>query len=139
MPRKIEEKNIGAKVNEIKNMRLKGEMEWEIDFSEMPHYLQDDEGNAFKPFLFAIVHPESYFVIKAHLASPTGDYFLEFLDELLNTLIKSEFYPKKILVKKKELFDFFSEILKELNIELELVGRTRAVESIKREYSRQFK
>ena len=99
-------------------MKLIGEMEWEIDYSEIPHYLQDDEGNAFKPFLFAIVHPESYFVIKAHLVIPTGNYLLEFLDELLNTLIKSEFYPKKILVKKKELFDLSFEILEELNIEI---------------------
>lgn len=107
MPKKIEDNKIRAKVKEIKKMGLKGKMEWEIDFSEISHYLQDDEGNAFKPFLFAIVHPESYFVIKAHLASPAGDYCLEFLDELINTLIKSEFYPKRILVKKKELFDLF--------------------------------
>ena len=70
---------IQAKIDKLKKMNLKGKMDWELDYSETNYYLLDAKGRKVKPFLFIIAHPESYFVIKAHIASPADDYLLEFL------------------------------------------------------------
>ena len=130
---------IQEKIEKLKKMNLSGKIDWEIDYSELNYYLKDEHGKNIKPFLFIIAHLESYFVIKAHLTSPSGDYLLEFLYEFLDSLEKADFYPKKILVKKNDLYNLFADVLKDLNINLSLVKRTPAVEYFKRESGQLFK
>jgi len=120
------------KIKKLKEMNLTGEMDWEIDYSPLPMDFEDEAGDKFKPYLMGIVHPESYFVIKMHVANPNQDYLNEFLDEVMNALIESEFYPKRILVKKQEFFNKLKKELAGLNIEIKLVKRTKAVEDFKR-------
>ncbi len=108
-------------------------MDWEIDYSELPYDLKDENGNKIKPFILMIVHPESYFVVGSYLASPNNNYLQEFLDKILNIIKDGSFLPGRILVKKKELFNLLLSPLKKMNIELEMVKRTKTVESVKKE------
>jgi len=131
--------NIKKKINKIKKMNLNGKMDWEIDYFELDNVFQDEKGNIVRPLLLVIVHPESYYVIGTHLVSPFGDYLPEFLEKILDYIEKSEFCPGKILVKKSELFTSLKDILKDLNIRLELIKRTKSVESFKKESKKFFK
>lgn len=114
-------------------------MDWEIDYSEITYSLKDENGKDIKPLLLVIVHPESYFIIGSHLASPNNNYLQEFLDKILDVVKNGQFCLGKIFVKKKELFDFLQDSLKKMNIELEMIKRTKAVESVKKEMSKYFK
>lgn len=118
---------------------IERKMDWEIDYSEIAYSLKDEDGRDIKPLLLIIVHPESYFIISSHLASPHNNYLQEFLDEILNKIKDGPFSPGRILVKKKELFDLLLNTLKKMDIELEMVKRTKTVESVKRDMSKFFK
>ena len=89
--------------------------------------------------MLIIVHPESFFVLGSHIASLKSDYLQEFSKKILDVVKNSPFLPEKILVKKKELFDLLENKLKKMNIELEMVNRTKAVESVKKDMSKMFK
>lgn len=133
------DKKLKKRILKIKKMKLKGELEWEMDYSEISRQvLKDELGNAFHPLMLAIIHPDSRFAITVHIANPSSNYLLEFLDKTLEVIEKKEFYPKKIAVKKQELYDMLRDVFKDLNIEVKLVKRTRSVESFKRTFSREF-
>ena len=131
--------DIRKRINKIKKIDLNKKIDWEIDYSEISCRLQDDNDNEVKPLLMAIVHPESYFVLASHLVSPAGDYLDEFLNKIIETLEKSEVCPGRVLVKKEELFNLLKDILKELNINLKLVKRTKSVEHYKKESEKFFR
>ncbi len=118
---------------------IKPKMNLEIDYSKLPYPLKDKTGKEVEPFILIIVHPESYFVLGSHIASPNSDYLQEFLDKILDIIKNSPFSPKRIFVKKKELFDLLFNDLKKMDIEVEMVKRTKAVESVKRDMNSFFK
>ena len=56
---------------------------------------------------------------------------MEFFEQFLKVLETSPFLIGKILVKKQDLFDLFEKTATDLNIEIGMVKRLPAVESVK--------
>ena len=133
-------KNMIARIEKIKKMgHGKGKLTVEVDYFKSVHWLEDDNSETFQPFMIVFVHDESYFILGTHLVVPDEKFQMEFFDQFLKVLETSPFTIGKILVKKQELFDLFEKTSTDLNIEIEMVKRLPAVESVKRDIARYFK
>lgn len=75
------------------------------------------------PFLFAIVCPEIGIVAKFISVNENDNYLSIFRNAILATLGDEEFYPTKVLVRKKDLYDLLQEILKDEGIEVRLLNK----------------
>ncbi len=117
----------------------KGGVDWEIDYSELPYHFKNEKGEMIKVLLMLIVHPESYFIFGSHLALVNSNYLQEFSDQILAIINEEPSLFRKIFIKKKALFDFLQQSLKTRNVELELIGRTRAVEVVNKDMNKMFK
>ncbi|PJA10433.1 hypothetical protein COX68_00370 [Candidatus Falkowbacteria bacterium CG_4_10_14_0_2_um_filter_41_15] len=124
---------IRARIGEIKERNIMGKIDWEIDYFKHSAMLRDDLGNIVQPLMCAIVHPESYYVIDSQIVSPLGNYLLEFLKRIVFSLENASMFPRKIKVKKPDLFFFLEKALSDSGIEIELVKKTPGVDSFKRE------
>lgn len=127
-----------SKPEQIEDNNLKKLINWEIDYVELDHPLKDDEGKMIKPFLMLIVHPESYFVLGSHLASPRNNYLQEFADKILELESSGQHTPERIIVRKIELFNVLKTILSGKNIKLELVKQTKFVDEVIRDFKNEF-
>ena len=105
-----------------------------MDIYDAPFSFYDENNAVQDTEMFFIVHPESYFLLKTyvtHLGKETRD--LEILSAVLDTFFKAEMLPKKIIVKKKDLFDILQKPMKDIGVSVELTKkRMPAVEDCKR-------
>ena len=121
-----------ARIEKIKKMgHGKGKLTVEVDYFKSVHWLEDDNGELFQPFMITFVHDESYFILGTHIVVPDKKFQMEFFEQFLKVLETSPFLIGKILVKKQDLFDLFEKTATDLNIEIGMVKRLPAVESVK--------
>lgn len=125
-----------AHLKRIKKIVSRGGGTWEVDFFYAPTPVKAGE-RPFYPYVFLCVDHHSGFILNNYIAGP-WDYISEFREQFLNSIEDVKFIPRKILVRKEEVFNLLTPMSSELKIKLKLVKRLKAVEMVKAAMSKFF-
>jgi tetratricopeptide (TPR) repeat protein len=94
---------------------------WQVDYHFFPEVTQDEKGERpYFPYAIIWADDESGEILNVALAKPDewGHVFLEMFDDIIN---ESESLPRKIRIRKEDIFDLMEKIASQLEIELEMV------------------
>lgn len=128
--------NFAEPHNNLPEENIQG-LDWEMGYFEFDHFLKDEKGDKIKPFIFLIIHPESYFVFDSQLYSPNEDYIKKIADRVLNLLKNNPFSVKKITVKNKDLFEAL-KVVEIIGIELKNSKETKFLNVVKKDFKKFF-
>ena len=108
---------------------------WEVDLFTLPTVIQERKDSP--PYYVSAllcVHQESYFVVGMDLV-PYGNRLNQLERRFAKVLEKSPIgWPKRVWVKRPELFVLLSLFLEDLGIEIELAPRLPALEEVQQSF-----
>lgn len=130
-----------ALVDEIRIQRIKKKAApstavWEVDFFYAPTPISGTDRPYF-PYAIMIMDRDSGFIHDTQLAD-SSDCSKIFLDRFLSCLERTSVLPSEILVRKKEVFQFFEPYAAELDIRLKIVKNLSMLDQTRREMTRHF-
>lgn len=118
-------------IDELRLQRIKKYLshsaeDWEVDFFYSPFGINEGE-RPFFPLILLIVDHSSQEIINFHLTGHSG-YEQEFLDKFLTTIETIEFFPRSLLVKRKETYQLFLPLVEKIGLSIHFQNSLSSLE-----------
>ena len=117
------------RLKEIKKIASKGKNAWEMDFFFTLQGVQENKDERpYYPRILLLVDHHSSTMLNYSIPEPP-EYRSEIREHILDTAYRTKSLPKKIMVRREEVFELLEPIAAGLGIELIMVRELPAIES----------
>jgi len=130
-------------IDEIRLQKIKEEYEqkhksWEIDWFYSPFHVTDKE-IPYYPVMYLCVDTESFYILDNSIFEDKEAGFKDYYENIIKIIEKNKTLPQKILVKKRDIYNYLKPITEYLGISIEIINNLQAINDVKKSLLGYFK